>query len=286
MTNTVTNNTLTTLTLPKKCGDKITLGCLHGGALGLAIAQSAQTLANPLLVIVEDMLSANRLQDEIHFFDPSLPLLIFPDWETLPFDSFSPHQDIISKRLETLSGLGISNNQTILIVPVSTLMHRLLDHQFLKQYSFVMKVGDVFDPQKLAKQLQANGYHHVSQVMEHGEFSIRGSIVDIYPMGSQCPYRIDLFDNDVDSIRVFDPESQISVKKINEIKLLPAKEYPLDELGITRFRQQWRSTFEGNPSLSPLYQSISDGISSPGIEYYLPLFFEKTSTLLFFRSKP
>lgn len=276
------NNTLAISKLPKKSGEKISMGNVHGAANGLIVTQVARTSDSTLLIIVKDMLSAERLLDEIRFFDPELSALIFPDWETLPFDSFSPHQDIISQRLQTLSRLTTTGHRQLLIVPVSSLMHRLMDQQFLSQHSFVLRLNDQLDPQHLSMQLTANGYRNVSQVMEHGEFSIRGSIVDIFPMGSATPYRIDLFDDEVDSIRVFDAESQVSIDKVSEINLLPAKEYPLDEDGVRRFRQSWRATFEGNPANSPLYESISEGISAPGIEYYLPLFFDQTSTLFDF----
>lgn len=275
----MTHNTLADIKLPKKSGDKCTIGHIYDSAMGLVVANAASTLRSPLLVITPDMLSATRLSEELSFYgDQNLDVLLFPDWEILPYDSFSPHQDIISERLLTLNKL-LSMHQGVLIAPINTIMHRLLNKEFLQSRSFVLNIKDKIDSSSFALQLQESGYRHVSQVMEHGEFSIRGSIIDLFPMGSHTPFRIDLFDDEVESIRHFDPDSQCSIEKIDSIELLPAKEYPMDQEAIKQFRQRWRDQFEGNPANSPLYQSISDGSSAPGIEYYLPLFFEQTNTL-------
>lgn len=279
MNSTMKHNTLAEIKLPKKSGDRCSIGHIYDSASGLVIANAASELKCPLVVITPDMLSANRLSEELSFYrQEDLPILVFPDWEILPYDSFSPHQDIISDRLLTLNKL-LSMQKGVLIAPINTLMHRLLNKEFLLSRSFVLQVQDQVDTNAFSLQLQASGYRHVSQVMEHGEFSIRGSIIDLFPMGSQHPYRIDLFDDEVESIRRFDPDSQCSIEKIDSIELLPAKEYPMDQESIKAFRQRWRDQFEGNPANSPLYQSISDGSSAPGIEYYLPLFFEQTNTI-------
>lgn len=272
------------LQFPKAPGDPLYWNGLHGSATGLAISQAATMSQKLLLVITPDTLTALRLEKEIHFFrsqqqeQNTASVLSFPDWETLPYDHFSPHQDIISQRLTTLFQLPLLKTG-IIIAPVTTLMQKIAPPDFLAQSAFVLKVGDQFDPEQVRLTLQARGYYAVSQVYSHGEFSLRGSVFDLYPMGSDLPYRIDLFDNDVDSIRTFDPQTQRSIDKVDSINLLPAREFPLSEAAITLFRQQWRDRFAGNPAECPLYQSITRGICNPGIEYYLPLFFQQTASL-------
>lgn len=268
------------ISFPSKPGEHCTWSQLHGAGISLAISLASQTSKNPLVIFTPDMAQATRLAHELQFFinDSKFPILTLPDWEMLPYDHFSAHQDIISQRLLTLYRLP-TLKQGILIVPVSTLMHRLAPREYLETHSFILAQGDELDMQALRLRLETNGYHYVNQVMEHGEFSIRGSILDLFPMGSHIPYRIDLFDNEVDSIRTFDPETQRTIEKITNIQLLPAREFPLTETAINRFRQKWRDLFSGNPLNSPIYVNISEGESAPGIEYYLPLFFEHTNTL-------
>lgn len=272
---------LLTPVLPGKNDNILHWGQLYGASAALAISAAARQHQGLVIIIVPNMLIANRLEQELNFFlnhDESTPILSFPDWETLPYDHFSPHQDIISQRLYTLYRLP-QIKKGILIASISTLMSRIPPRDYLDNTSFVLAKGDKLDPTPFRTRLQAAGYYFVSQVVTHGEFTIRGSIIDLFPMGSKLPYRIDLFDDEVDSIRTFDPETQRSLEVIEKVALLPAREFPLTEAAITNFRQQWRGKFTGNPANSNIYTSISSGESAPGVEYYLPLFFEKPATL-------
>src|SRR5699024_2901799 len=193
-----------------------------------------------------------------------------PDWETLPYDTFSPHQDIISERLATLYQLP-RLSQGVLIIPITTLMLRLPPRQYLETHSLMITTGDHLHIETWRKQLERGGYRCVSQVVEHGEFAVRGSIIDLFPMGSKIPYRIDLFDNEVDSLRSFDPETQRSWQPVEQIQLLPAREFPLSEEATSQFRKNYRSFFAGNPQRSLIYSEVSEGNPPPGIEYYMPL---------------
>jgi len=252
-------------------------GRLYGSSVGLVISQAAQK--TPVIVITPDSLSAQRLVEDIQFYaKPDLPLLIFPDWETLPYDLFSPHQDIISERLTTLYHLP-DIEQGVLVLPVNTLMSRLAPTDYVKAKSLLLTTGQHLNPEKWRQQLELSGYRRVEQVMEHGEFAVRGSLLDLFPMGSNMPYRIDLFDDEVDSIRNFDPDTQRSQSTIKEIRLLPAREFPLSDESIEQFRSQWRTEFSGDPTRCPIYRDVSANLAPAGIEYYLPLFFEKTHTL-------
>lgn len=254
-------------------------GQLHGSSLPLALAEFCYDRAGIKLLIAPDNLSANQLVEELDFFLPQEnrpEMLIFPDWETLPYDQFSPHQDIISERLYTLSRLSQTTN-AIVISAASTLMHRICPASFLHQYSLMLKQGQTLNIQSFRQQLQHAGYHCVNKVLEHGEFAVRGSILDIFPMGSHMPYRIELFDNEIDSLRQFDPETQRTIEKIKQVHLLPAREFPLNDQSITLFRRTFREQFPGNPSQCPVYEAISNHQFSHGIEYYLPFFFEKSA---------
>ena len=266
------------LKLPTRPGDRIAWGGLAGSARGLAIALAAQTHAGPLLAITSTSLSAQRLADEIGFYAPDLPILPMPDWECLPYDVFSPHQDIISRRLETFYRLP-DLARGVVLASVATLMHRLPPRDYIAGHSFLMKVGDRIEIQTLRAQLTRANYNSVSQVMQPGEFAVRGGIVDLYPAGSEQPFRIDLFDDRIESIREFDPASQRSAKSINAIRLLPAREFPMTEEAIQRFRQAFRARFEGDPQKVPLYRNISQGINPPGVEYYLALFFSQLAVI-------
>ena len=250
---------------------------LHGSSDAMAIAQLAQR-TKPLIVITETALQAQRLQDEIPYFAPKLSVNLLPDWETLPYDSFSPHQDLVSERLATLYQIK-HNLCDIAIIPVTTALYRLPSVEFLSAYTFFLKQAEKLDLDALKRQLTLAGYTHVSQVLSPGEYSIRGGLIDLFPMGSAVPYRLDLFDNEVESIRTFDVDTQRSIYPVKEIRLLPAREFPLDEAGISRFRQNFREKFEGDPSKSQLYKDVSNGLAPNGIEYYLPLFFDSTATL-------
>lgn len=267
--------------IPSKAGDRRYWGRLYGSSKALAINSVAEKHARPLVILTEDLTSANRLLEELQFYRSThasyLPLH-FPDWETLPYDMFSPYQDIISERLATLVQLP-NLKSGILVVPVSTAMHRLLPGEFLAANSLVLQTGQSLNIDNFRSNMEQSGYRFVSQVMEHGDVAVRGSLLDVYPMGSATPYRIDLFDDEIDSIRKFDPESQRSLEKIDKVQVLPAREVALTEDSISRFRSNWLSRFEGNPNNCPVYRDVSDGIAPAGIEYYLPLFYEHTSSL-------
>ncbi len=260
--------------------DIVRCGRLYGGSFALLLAALAARQRGLLLAIVPDSQTALSLQVELDFFTrgSGLNTLVFPDWETLPYDVFSPHQDIVSQRLATLYRLP-AQRRGILIVPVATLMQRLAPRSYLDSYMLLLRVGERLDQNEFRQRLEAAGYTCVSQVMEHGEFAIRGALIDLFPTGSGQPYRIDLFDDEVESIRTFEPEGQRSIAKVDAIELLPAREFPLNKEAITRFRQAFRAQFAGDPQRSPLYREVSDGLAPGGIEYYLPLFFGTTATL-------
>ncbi|MDG1752623.1 MAG: transcription-repair coupling factor, partial [Thalassotalea sp.] len=263
-----------------KSADKKSWHNLLGSSSTIAIYQAAKQAEKPILLITHDTPSAIRLEQELFSInrDNDLSICLFPDWETLPYDTFSPHQDIISQRLATLYQLS-RMKQGIVIVPVSTLIQKLAPKQYLESNSLLIKKGDKKDLHQLRQELEASGYRYVDQVMEHGEFSARGAILDLYPMGSNTPFRLDFFDDEIDEIRLFDPENQRSSDKIPTIELLPAHEFPTDQAGINLFRQQYRELFTGPINKESIYHQVSDGIMPAGIEYYLPLFFEQTNTL-------
>jgi transcription-repair coupling factor (superfamily II helicase) len=265
-------------TLPKQQSDKIQWPAFSGCSLSLALAKAAEAHYAPILFIADDNLKAHQLEKELAFFS-SIPVLHFFDWETLPYDSFSPHQDIISDRLSVLSQL-FSLSKGIVLISINTLMQRLPPKSFIQGNAFFLKIKQTIKLDQLTERLTQSGYRAVAQVMEHGEFVVRGAIIDLFPMGSDRPYRIELFDNEVETIRIFDPETQRTVEKIDEIHLLPAKEFPLTAENIELFRQQWRENFSGNPAKCSVYEQISQGQMSAGIEYYLPLFFKEIATFL------
>ena len=260
-----------------RTGERLQLALPHGSADSVLLARYAEA-ARPLLILTDTAHSATRLRDELAYVAPGKTVVMLPDWETLPYDHFSPHQDLISERLATLWQIR-QGQADIVIVPVQTAMGRLAPVEFLAAYTFFIKKGEKFDPDKLRADLAFAGYSHVTQVYSPGEFSIRGGLVDLYPMGSALPYRIDLFGDEIETIRTFDVDTQRSLYPVPEVRLLPAREFPLDEGGRTRFRQRFREVFEGDPSKSRLYKDISSGVTPAGIEYYLPLFFEVTATL-------
>ncbi|MGV6816923.1 MAG: transcription-repair coupling factor [Thiotrichales bacterium] len=259
---------------------------LYGAAQPIAINELVRRHKGLVLVVTPDSHSADQLEQELRFFlsQNSHNLHLFPEWETLPYDLFSPHEDIISARLSTLHSLP-SLRKGLLIVPVSTLMQRLPPQEFIEQQSFTLKAGDRIDIAAFRERLESSGYSAVSQVLSHGEFCSRGSLIDVFPMGSEQPYRIDLFDDEIESIRSFDPETQTSIEKLTQINLLPSHEFPMDEAGIKAFRQRYRERFEGDPQNSRIYTAVSAGTPPGGIEYYLPLFHQKTATLFDFLPK-
>ncbi|MBE7374829.1 transcription-repair coupling factor [Pseudomonas lopnurensis] len=253
-------------------------GNLPGAALSLAIAEAASHATRFTLLLTADSQSAERLQEELAFFAPELPVLHFPDWETLPYDLFSPHQDIVSQRIATLYQLP-ELSHGVLVVPITTALHRLAPTRFLLGSSLVLDVGQKLDVEQMRLRLEAAGYRCVDTVYEHGEFAVRGALIDLYPMGSPLPYRIDLFDDEIETLRTFDPENQRSIDKVESIRLLPAREFPLKKEAVTGFRARFRERFDVDFRRCPIYQDLSTGITPAGIEYYLPLFYEETATL-------
>lgn len=257
---------------------KQTWGNLPGAALSLAIAEAASSVERFTLLLTADSQSAERLKEELAFFAPELPVLHFPDWETLPYDVFSPHQDIISQRIAALYQLP-ELTHGVLVVPITTALHRLAPKRFLLGSSLVLDVGQKLDVEQMRLRLEAAGYRCVDTVYEHGEFAVRGALLDLFPMGSDLPYRIDLFDDEIETLRTFDPENQRSIEKVDSVRLLPAREFPLKKESVTGFRARFRERFDVDFRRCPIYQDLSTGITPAGIEYYLPLFFDETSTL-------
>ena len=266
-------------TLPVKAGDQRQLGQLTGAACAVECAEIVERHSGPVMLIAPDMQNALRLHDELKQFTDE-PVLSLADWETLPFDSFSPHQDIISSRLSTLYQLPMME-RGVLIVPVNTLMQRVCPHSFLHGHALVMKKGQRLSRDTLRAQLEQAGYRHVDQVMEHGEYATRGALLDLYPMGSDQPYRIDFFDDEIDSLRLFDVDTQRTLEEVPAVNLLPAHEFPTDKTAIELFRTQWREHFDVRRESEHIYQQVSKGTLPTGIEYWQPLFFEQPLPALF-----
>ncbi|HEX3603433.1 MAG TPA: transcription-repair coupling factor [Steroidobacteraceae bacterium] len=254
-------------------------GKLYGAAPALAIAEAAPLAAGPLIVIARNSREAETLSEEVRFFAGSaLNVRVFPDLETLPYDSFSAHPDITSTRLATLAELPRARHG-VWLVAIDTLLQRLAPRSYIEAYSLKVHVGETLDLEALRAQLALAGYAAVTQVVAHGEFAVRGSLLDVFPMGSETPYRIDLLDRDVDSIRRFDPDSQRSLDKLDRIHLLPARETPLNPEAVREFRRRYRLRFTGDLSEQAIYRDVSNGVAPGGIEFFLPLFFERTSHL-------
>jgi transcription-repair coupling factor (superfamily II helicase) len=255
------------------------VGQLYGSSRSLLLSQQVAGHQGLSVIVCCDMADAEQLEQEIRFFSSEQPRIYrFPDLETLPYDQFSPHQDIVSERIRCLASIADAHSG-ILILPISTLLQKIAPADFIHQRSLLLQSGDRLDPVLFREKLSLYGYRAVAQVEEHGEFSTRGSILDLFPMGSSRPFRIDFFDDEVESIRSFDSETQRSIEKVNVINLLPAQEYPLDDAGVKGFRLRFRESFDIDPNTCPLYVDISEGISSPGVEYYLPLFFDQLASL-------
>jgi transcription-repair coupling factor (superfamily II helicase) len=242
------------------------------------LAQREQKQGRLTAIVTADANDAQRLLDEIAFFAPDLRTALFPDWETLPYDQFSPHQDLISERLATLWRI-LQREADLVLVPASTALYRLAPPSFLAGYTFEFRVQQKLDEARLKAQLTLAGYNHVTQVVSPGEYAVRGGLIDLFPMGSPVPFRVDLFDNEVDSIRTFDPDSQRSLYPVPEVRLLPGREFPMDEDARARFRSRWRELLEGDPTKSRIYKDMGNGVATAGIEYYLPLFFEETASV-------
>ncbi|MCB1693276.1 MAG: transcription-repair coupling factor, partial [Pseudomonadales bacterium] len=266
--------------VPRAPGDRWRLANLPGSGLSLTVADAVSGSGRFALVIAEDMAAADRIRRELScFLGGRHDVTLFPDWETLVYDSFSPHQDIISDRLAILNQLP-EQRGGVLIVPATTLMHRTAPRAFALGSSLVLDTGQHFDIGVMRRQLEAAAYRCVETVYEHGEFAVRGAIMDIFPMGSNAPYRLDLFDDEIESLRTFDPETQMSIQKVDSIRLLPAREFPLTDSAINDFQDRWAQRFDVDPRKAPVYQDVSAGLSPAGVEYYLPLFFDKLETLL------
>jgi len=254
-----------------------------GDALLLArFVQQQRDAGRLAAVFTAEPSDTQRLEDELKFFAPELKVAVFPDWETLPYDSFSPHQDLISERLATLWELLQSRKTRsidVVLMPASTALARLAPPSFLAATTFNFKQKQRLDEASLRSQLTLAGYTNVSQVVQPGEYAVRGGLIDLFPMGSAVPYRVDLFGDEVDSIRTFDPDSQRSLYPVPEVRMLPGREFPMGEAARKKFRERWREKMDGDPSKARLYRDIGDGIASGGIEYYLPVFFEQTATI-------
>ena len=268
--------------LPKLIpGKRFTLPHPPGSADALLLAQLAQRdkAAHQITTIVTaDAGDAQRLIDELTFFAPDLRCTLFPDWETLPYDSFSPHQDLISERLATLWAIS-QGAADVVVLPATTALYRLAPPAFLAGYTFHFKTKQKLDEAKFKAQLTLAGYSHVTQVVSPGEYAVRGGLIDLFPMGSTQPFRVDLFDDEIDSIRTFDPDSQRSLYPVPEVRLLPGREFPMDEPARAKFRSRWRELLEGDPTKSRIYKDMGAGVATAGIEYYLPLFFDDTATV-------
>ena len=244
-----------------------------------ALSNQINDVDAPVLVITEDSTNAAKVLSELQFFLKSSGEVVhFPDWETLIYDSFSPHENIISARLKILNDLQESKPMVI-VSSCTTLMHKLPPPKFVSDGSFFIRKEQELNLSDLRRSMHLKAYREVSTVIEHGDYAIRGSIIDIFPMGSATPFRIDLYDDNVDSIRTFDPETQISLEKKDRIEILPGKEFPLSKSAINQFKNQWHLNFPGKAEDSSIYRDISKGLVPAGLEYYLGLFFEETASI-------
>ena len=254
-------------------------GRLYGAADSLAIVERARAADALVVVICPSTAELRRHEDELRFFaGDSLPVHVLPDWETLTYDRVSPHQDIVSERLRALHALpGLSNG--LLLVTAQVCLQRLPPRDFLDRHSLVVSTGDVLEPERFRERLIDAGYRSVAQVEEHGEFAVRGSILDLFPMSSTRPFRLEFFDDEIDTIRTFDQDTQRTIDRATRVELLPAHEFPMNEAGIGTFRRNFRNAFAAESRNAQIYREVSDGRAPPGIEYYLPLFFDATATL-------
>jgi transcription-repair coupling factor (superfamily II helicase) len=257
----------------------------HGAALALALADAGRLHKGLVVAVAPDTHTAHALEGELAVFaDGELEVLHFPDWETLPYDLFSPHPDIVSQRIATLYRLP-SLRRGVLVVPIATLMQRLAPRSYITGTGLVLQLKQKLDIGSEQRRLESSGYRNVPQVQEPGDFAVRGALLDIFPMGSREPYRIELFDDEIDSIRTFDPETQRSAQKVDSVRLLPAREFPLTDESTKAFRNTLRERFPIDPRRCPLYQDIKEGMTPAGIEFYLPLFFAQTETLFDYLAK-
>lgn len=257
------------------------VGCwagLYGAAKWIVIAEAVRRLGKLFVLLVPDVRSVETVTQDFSFFAPDLKIHRLPDWETLAYDRFSPYQDIVSERLHTLSEMP-QLKTGIVIASIQTAMHRLLPKAWLIQTTFSMKRGEKIDRETFRRRLTESGYIASSQVSGPGEFAVRGSLIDVFPAGSKVPFRIDLFDEEIDTLRVFDPETQRTIGEVEDINILPGREFPSDQLGISEFRRSWRQAFARDYLSSPIYQDVSEGLAPAGIEYYLPFFHTEMNLL-------
>jgi transcription-repair coupling factor (superfamily II helicase) len=270
-------------------GKRYTLPRPISSADSLVLAEFAtreKAVGKLTAIVTADASDAQRILGELAFFAPDLQTVIFPDWETLPYDTFSPHQDLISERLATLwrihsraTNPQAKDTADVVLIPATTALYRVAPPSFLAGTTFHFKVKQKLDEAKFKAQLTLAGYNHVTQVVSPGEYAVRGGLIDLFPMGSPVPFRVDLFDDEVDSIRTFDPDSQRSLYPVPEVRLLPGREFPMDDAARAKFRNRWRELLEGDPTKSRIYKDIGNGVATAGIEYYLPLFFDDTATV-------
>ena len=267
-----------TLPWPNAVGKRTAVGPLSGAAESEAIGELAKT--TPLILVITDTTAAaHNLASELPFFlSEEREILLVPDWETLPYDNFSPHEDIVSDRLKALSRLPTLVSGVV-IVSITTLMHRLAPRHFIDAGVLSLSTGDTLDAEQFVRNLTRNGYRSVDTVYEHGEFAIRGSLLDVFPMGSDEPLRIDLFDGEIESLRSFDPETQRTAQRLALIDLLPAREFPLHTDAIERFKIDWYRSFDGDPERCSVFNEVSQGRAPQGAEYYLPLFFDECHSM-------
>jgi transcription-repair coupling factor (superfamily II helicase) len=276
----VIRNLLINSAVADRSGQVSSIGRLVGASAPLAAAELARSLNRPMLVLARDPRHADQLESEIRYFaGEDVPVVHFVEWETLPYDSFSPHQDIISRRLRVIATCP-QMKDGIVIVSSPALLQRLPPVDYVGARTLILKTGQTLARQDFIDDLAAAAYLRIPQVEEHGEFAVRGSLIDVFPMGSERPVRIDFFDDEIETLRHFDPETQLSGETAETIRILPAREIPLDQENIKQFRQRYRERFEGQPSRSRVYSDVSDGIAHGGIEYYLSLFFEETASFL------
>jgi transcription-repair coupling factor (superfamily II helicase) len=268
---------LRALELPRPATPRRTWAELHGGALSLAAAEAAGRHVGPVCVIAPSAAAADRLEREMAFFGQRASRR-FPDYETLPYEPISPPQDLLADRLLALNRLARGENETV-ILEAGALLERLPPPEFIVSRSLYLAIGDRFDPTEMTKRLSEHGYLRVEQVAEPGEFAVRGAVFDIFPTGSAAPVRVDLFDDEIETLRTFDAQTQLSAGKVDRIEILPAREFPFDEAAIKFFRERFREYFPVEPGRCPVYRTISDAQLPAGIEYYLPLFFKRTASL-------
>ena len=264
--------------LPRQPGQQRDWREPAGSSLALLLGEVARARDGIVVAVTADNRAASALEDDLAFFAGELPVLHFPDWETLPYDLFAPHPQLVSQRIDTLYRLP-ATRKGVLVVSAATLMQRLAPRSHIAGSGLAVARGERLDLATEQRRLEACGYRHVPQVGEHGEFAVRGALLDIFPMGASEPYRIELFDEDIDSIRAFDPETQRSLHQVNAVKLLPAREFPLTDEAMRAFRDRLRERFPIDVRHCPIYQDMKQGVTPGGIEYYLPLFFDATETL-------